>query len=208
MLTTTLTLFLSLVSLALSLPSPFHQLHVRDEGPGSPYECEAKYDATSRKKSLQNMGANSLDLAITILETCSMSGQAYPYGDQSPDGTPKTEDAANFGLFKNNSKLKEKKNDSNWAQQGGTIRANCAQFQGQGASDWRNGAVLNTDDAAAIKCQHEQIDKLGEGGFYEKQRGVPGQGGSYGNAVGFIKEYLDQGHLNDDWVTYYNLNGV
>lgn len=69
MLTSTLTLFLSLNSLALSLPSAFQQLHRREEGPGSPYECEAKYDVASRKKYLQSMGANPLDIAITTLET-------------------------------------------------------------------------------------------------------------------------------------------
>ncbi|KAI4213995.1 MAG: hypothetical protein LQ351_003399 [Letrouitia transgressa] len=157
-----------------------------------------------------------------------MSGQAYPFGDVSPPDengykAPKTEDAANFGLFKNNCactplpsfrtlshppKIKLGIPDSNCCQIGGTIRANCRQFQGQSVSDWRNGAVLNTDDKAAIQCQHEQIENLGEGGFYEKQRGIPGQGGSYGNAVGFIRDYLNQGHLEDTWVTYYNLPGV
>ncbi|KAI4159962.1 MAG: hypothetical protein LQ342_006178 [Letrouitia transgressa] len=127
-----------------------------------------------------------------------MSGKAYHFGDTYPPDEngyrkPKTEDAANFGLFKNN-----------W----GTIRASCSQFKGQKASDWRNGAVLNINETAAIICQHEQIEALGEGSFYEKQRGVPGQGGSYGNAVGFIKNYLNQGHLKDNLVTYYNLGAV
>lgn len=69
MLASTLILFLSLISLALSLPSPFNRLHLREEGPGSPFECEAKYDAASRKQYLQSVGAKPLDLAITILET-------------------------------------------------------------------------------------------------------------------------------------------
>lgn len=31
-----------------------------------------------------------------------MNGHVYPYGDVYPGGIPKTGDAANFGLFKNN----------------------------------------------------------------------------------------------------------
>lgn len=31
-----------------------------------------------------------------------MSGTAYPLGDLMPNGQPKTDDSANFGLFKNN----------------------------------------------------------------------------------------------------------
>ncbi|KAL9034935.1 MAG: hypothetical protein Q9214_006818, partial [Letrouitia sp. 1 TL-2023] len=122
MLTSTLTFFLSLISLTLSLPSPFHQPPLRRDGPGSPFECDAKYNVASRKQELQNMGANALDLAITIQETsCNMSGKTYHFGDTYPPDQngyrkPKTEDAANFGLFKNN-----------WA----TIRANCRQFKGQ-----------------------------------------------------------------------------
>lgn len=30
-------------------------------------------------------------------------------------------------------------------------------------------------------------------------------GDDYATAVSYVKGYLDQGHLNDDWVTYYNL---
>ena len=39
---------------------------------------------------------------LTLHSSCSMSGTSYPLGDLLPDGTPKTGDSANFGLFKNN----------------------------------------------------------------------------------------------------------
>jgi hypothetical protein len=45
----------------------------------------------------------------------------YTYGDG------KTEDAANFGIFK-----------QNW----GLLRECSAQFQGQSTADWNNGAAL------------------------------------------------------------------
>ena len=56
-----------------------------------------------------------------------MSGLAYPYGDAYPNRAPKTDDAANFGLFKNN-----------WL----AIRTYCKQFSNKTAEDWRMGTVL------------------------------------------------------------------
>ncbi|KAL8740082.1 MAG: hypothetical protein Q9190_007182 [Brigantiaea leucoxantha] len=111
----------------------------------------------------------------------------YPLGDG------KTSDSANWGLFKNN-----------W----GTIRLHCSDFKSQTQDQYMNGQVLNDDDAAAIKCQHEQIQELGLQGFYQAQRGVPGQGEEYRRAVEYVKGFLDQGHLEDGMVTFYNLHAV
>jgi len=49
----------------------------------------------SRKEQVLNAGGSSLDLAIAMLETDNMSTN-YLYGDG------KTQDAANFGIFKQN----------------------------------------------------------------------------------------------------------
>lgn len=122
---------------------------------------------------------------------------AYPYGDVYPDKdkTPKTGDFANFGLFKNN-----------W----GVMRTYCTDFMGQQESEWRNGDVLNKDDVAAIKCQHETMTALGDTGFYVEQRGAGGAAGGedYGNAIKFIYDFLNDGHLADNEATFFTLHPV
>ncbi|KAL8948626.1 MAG: hypothetical protein Q9222_005204 [Ikaeria aurantiellina] len=122
-----------------------------------------------------------------------MSGTAYPLGDKTPDGKGKTGDSANFGLFKNN-----------W----GNIRRYCSKFKGKSQDQWQDGAVLNTDDAAAIKCQHEQISAQGVDQFYQTQRGIGYGGSDYQKGVEYVEDYLNQGHLGDNWVTYYTLHAV
>ncbi|GKT57826.1 hypothetical protein ColTof4_09809 [Colletotrichum tofieldiae] len=79
----------------------------------------------SRKNAILNAGGNTLDLAIAMLEDERMS-TSYPYGDNKRD------DAANFGVFK-----------QNW----GMLRvcASRAGFKGQSTSQWNNGAKLNSD---------------------------------------------------------------
>jgi hypothetical protein len=86
-----------------------------------------------------------------------MEASDYPYGDS------KTEDSANFGIFKNN-----------WYM----IRTACSQFSGQTEADWNNGAALkyvfkldtilnisnliiscSSNDYDAIVCQHQQMSK-------------------------------------------------
>ncbi|KAJ0419876.1 hypothetical protein BJY00DRAFT_313580 [Aspergillus carlsbadensis] len=91
----------------------------------------------SRKQAILNAGGNTLDLAIAMLETETMTTD-YVYGDA------KTYDAANFGLFK-----------QNW----GMLRV-CATrygFAGQTEAEWNNGAVLNSniyaDVASRWDCQ-------------------------------------------------------
>lgn len=76
----------------------------------------------SRKQQVLNAGGNSLDLAIAMLETDNMNTN-YVYGDG------KTQDAANFGIFK-----------QNW----GMLRecASRAGFRGQSQANWNNGAKL------------------------------------------------------------------
>lgn len=75
-----------------------------------------------RKQQVLNAGGDSLDLAIAMLETDNMSTN-YAYGDG------KTQDAANFGIFK-----------QNW----GMLRecASRAGFKGQSQANWNNGAKL------------------------------------------------------------------
>ncbi|KAF2629627.1 hypothetical protein BU25DRAFT_419918 [Macroventuria anomochaeta] len=79
----------------------------------------------SRKQAVLNAGGSTLDLAIAMLETDNMSTN-YVYGDG------KAQDAANFGIFK-----------QNW----GMLRV-CASrvgFKGQSQANWNDGAKLNSD---------------------------------------------------------------
>ncbi|KAJ3050402.1 hypothetical protein HK097_008637, partial [Rhizophlyctis rosea] len=87
----------------------------------------------NRKRAITSAGGNSLDLATAMLETENM-GTNYVYGDA------KTQDAANFGIFK-----------QNW----GMLRVCCSRFRGQQQSQWNNGAVLNSNLQADISCLHE-----------------------------------------------------
>ncbi|KAI4201784.1 MAG: hypothetical protein LQ346_002095 [Caloplaca aetnensis] len=183
--------FAILPHLITSSPTP---LLPRQDGPGHPYECEAKYNVAARKKELVNMGADAQDLAIAIMETgCRLSGTVYPFGDVTPDGKLKTGDSANFGLFKNN-----------W----GTIRRHCTSFQGKSQDEYRDGAVLNTNDKAAVKCQHQQMSALGSQRWFENQRGVGYGGAEYAKAIAYVADYLKQGHMDDGMVTYYTLHAV
>lgn len=97
------------------------------------------------------------------------------------------------------------------------IRTYCSQFKGQAQSDWNNGKVLNTDDAAAIKCQNEQVSALGQDKWFAGQRyaqsGLTGQADQssiqqYKSGVTSIQAYLNQGHLTDDMATYANVGAV
>ncbi|KAI4182705.1 MAG: hypothetical protein L6R41_005821 [Letrouitia leprolyta] len=189
------------------LTSAAPALNARQDGPGHSYECEAKYNAAAKKQQLRNDGATARDLAIAIMETgCAMSGTAYPLGDLMPNGQPKTDDSANFGLFKNNF-LPEQTILTQILTIGGNIRQYCDGFKGKAQSDWQQGQSLNTDDAAAIKCQHAQMDAQGND-WYETQRGRGYGGQEYHKAIDFVTDFLNQGHLTDNTVTYYNLHGV
>lgn len=55
-------------------------------------------------------------------------------------GDGKSDDAANFGIFK-----------QNW----GMLRECSSQFKGQSQADWNNGAALNSDLNGDVKARHE-----------------------------------------------------
>jgi hypothetical protein len=77
------------------------------------------------------------------------------------------------------------------------IRTYCSDFANLQEGDWTTGRSLNTDSAAAIECQHKQIDALGLDGFYMKQRGLLGDAETqeYNTAVEFIQCYLNVGMI-------------
>ncbi|KAF2994991.1 hypothetical protein E8E13_004189 [Curvularia kusanoi] len=87
----------------------------------------------ARKQQVLAAGATSFDLAIAMLETDDMDTK-YVYGDNKQD------DAANFGIFK-----------QNW----GLLRVCCSRFQGQPQSSWNDGALLNSNLEADVGCLKE-----------------------------------------------------
>ena len=74
----------------------------------------------TRKQAVTAAGGTTLDMAIAMLETDTMTAN-YAYGDN------KSGDSANFGIMK-----------QNW----GMLRVCASQFQGQSTGDYNNGAVL------------------------------------------------------------------
>lgn len=112
--------FLSALGVASAIPgvSPA-KLAARDpsDDPRGSYTISG---LGTRKQQVTAAGANTLGLAVAMLETDTMSSD-YTYGDG------KTEDSANFGIFK-----------QNW----GMLRVCCSQFQGQSQDSWNNGAAL------------------------------------------------------------------
>lgn len=108
----------------------------------------------SRKQQVRNAGGNVLDLAVAMLETDRMNTN-YPYGDNKRD------DAANFGIFK-----------QNWYM----LRSKCDRFRGQSTSQWNNGAALNSNLTADISCLHQSQNAYGMtvwfGGHRNGQTGI------------------------------------
>ncbi|MFI5915709.1 carbohydrate-binding domain-containing protein [Dactylosporangium sp. NPDC051541] len=102
----------------------------------------------SRKQQVLNAGADTLDLAIAMLETENM-GTGYAYGDN------KTGDAANFGIFK-----------QNWLM----LRQACSRFQGQSTSSWNNGSALNSNLSADVQCLNQSQSYYGIDRFFAGHR--------------------------------------
>jgi hypothetical protein len=136
----------------------------------------------ARKQQVRGAGANSLDLAVAMLETDTMQAN-YAYGDG------KTGDAANFGIFK-----------QNWLM----LRSACSQFAGQSASQYNNGAVLNNNLNQDVSCLHQSQNHYGINTWFAGHRN--GQSGlsnpntadinNYKNAVYWIQAQLNANSAN------------
>ncbi|KAF4547812.1 Hypothetical protein D9617_35g089630 [Elsinoe fawcettii] len=100
----------------------------------------------SRKQQVTAAGADSFNLAIAMLESERMSTD-YTYGDG------KTQDSANFGIFK-----------QNW----GMLRVCCSRFKAQAQASWNNGAILNSNLNADVQCLEECQ------GYYGRDRWLAG----------------------------------
>ncbi|KAK1763272.1 hypothetical protein QBC33DRAFT_248557 [Phialemonium atrogriseum] len=131
----------------------------------------------ARKQAVQSAGGNTLDLAIAMLETDTMT-TTYTYGDG------KTSDSANFGIFK-----------QNW----GMLRECASQFKGQSTGDWNNGAVLNSNLQQDVSARHECENFYGRDKWFAGHRnGASGLSNpntqdinNYKNAVLWIQQQID-----------------
>ena len=136
----------------------------------------------SRKQQVTAAGGNALDLATAMLETDTMQTN-YAYGDN------KTNDAANFGIFK-----------QNW----GMLRVTCSQFLGQSQAQWNNGAALNSNLAQDISCLHQAQSYYGVDRWFAGHRnGSSGLANPntadiqmYRNAVYWIRDQISSNSAN------------
>ncbi|MFE0464162.1 carbohydrate-binding domain-containing protein [Kitasatospora sp. NPDC058965] len=136
----------------------------------------------SRKGQVAAAGGNTLDLAVAMLETDTMTA-TYAYGDN------KSGDAANFGIFK-----------QNWMM----LRAACSQFSGQSADQYNNGAALNGNLGQDVSCLHQSQGHYGLSAWFAGHR--DGSSGladpntaditNYRTAVYWIKAQLDANSAN------------
>jgi len=152
-------------------------LVVADAGPAAALTCPAVNGTTmscgsytisglgSRKQQVLSAGASVLDLAVAMLETDTMQAN-YTYGDG------KTGDAANFGIFK-----------QNWYM----LRTSCSYFSGQAASQYNNGAVLNSNLGEDVSCINQSQSHYGLTLWFAGQR--DGQSGLSNPNQTVITEY-------------------
>ncbi len=153
----------------------------------------------SREQQARSAGANSLDLAVAMLETTTMTTN-YPYGDN------KTGDSANFGIFK-----------QNWLMP----HSACGQFRNQSTSQWNNGAALNNNLSADVSCLHQSQNHYGINRWFAGHRN--GESGLNNPNTGDINGYKDaiyriQNQINSNsanlsnntrfWVDATNLTGL
>ncbi len=152
--------------------------------PANASSC-GSYDVSglgSRKQQVLGAGADVLDLAVAMLETEDMTTN-YAYGDN------KTNDSANFGIFK-----------QNWLM----LRSACSQFSGQSTSQWNNGAALNSNLSQDVSCLNQSQSHYGIDTWFAGHRN--GQSGlnnpntqdiaNYKNAVYWIRDQLNSSSAN------------
>lgn len=112
-----------------------------------------------RKRLLTAAGGDSFDMAVAMMETESMrsSPEGYPFGDVYPNKIPKTGDAANFGIFK-----------QNWFM----IRHAWRPFKSFGDSQWQTGIALNKDLKLDVNILHASRAFYGDDWFIGQRQGA------------------------------------
>jgi hypothetical protein len=137
----------------------------------------------ARKRAVLDAGGTVLDLAVAMLETEDMTTN-YPLGDVDDKGNPKTHDAANFGIFK-----------QNWLM----IRTAWGPYAGRGPDDYLTGVALNNDLSLDVAVLHASQDhyKLNGLWFAGHRNGATGLGtpdtpdiNGYREAVYWIEDQI------------------
>ncbi len=136
----------------------------------------------ARKQQVLHAGANTLDLAVAMLETNTIQAN-YTYGDG------KTGDSANFGIFK-----------QNWYM----LRTSVPQYESYGSGSWNAGAALNSNLSWDIQCLHDGENHYGIykwfAGHRDGQSGLNNPGttdiNNYRTAVYWIQSQLNSSSAN------------
>jgi hypothetical protein len=128
----TFSAFLSIFSIFLSIPIPTHA--ATNCPPGASCGSYTIPNLGMRKQQILKSGATTLDLAVAMLETNTLQAGFYPYGDG------KTNDATNFGVFK-----------QNWYM----LRNACSSFSGRLPTQYNSGAILNSSLSTDITCLNQ-----------------------------------------------------
>ncbi|KAJ9481685.1 hypothetical protein VN97_g11780 [Penicillium thymicola] len=150
----------------------------------------------ARKQEIVGAGGNTRDLAISMLETDTMTTD-YTYGDgKSGDGT-------NFGIFK-----------QNWY----ILRHSASQFMGSTVDQVSDGAILNKDLKMDIQARHEGEEKYGYETWFSGHRngesGIDKPGSqdikNYMDGVAWIQEQLesDEKYQSDDTRFYVSVVAI
>jgi hypothetical protein len=153
---------------------------------------ELKKGLGARKQVILGAGGSILDLAIAMLETDAMTAN-YKYGDG------KTEDAANFGIFR-----------QNWLM----IRSSWPAFASLTATDFHRGAALNNNLDLDIRILHASQNNYGMNRLWFPGHRMGGTGlrnphvvnfNEYRSAVYWIRDQINANkkYLTDDtrwWV--------
>lgn len=148
----------------------------------------------SRKQQVLRAGASTLDLAVAMLETGNMQAN-YTYGDG------KSGDSANFGIFK-----------QNWYM----LRTSCSYFEGQSASQYNNGSVLNYNLSEDVSCINQSQSHYGVyrwfGGHRDGQTGLGNPGtadiNNYRNGIYWIQSNLYGSNLSNNTRFWANIPAI
>ncbi|KAL8834904.1 MAG: hypothetical protein Q9170_003546 [Blastenia crenularia] len=156
-------------------------------GEGEPFTCPDPGATSAAKQALVGFGAQSVDIAIAMLENGCAFTAAFSVGNN------KVNDAAEIGVYRNN-----------WYM----LRTYCDHFKGAAPEDWMNlGQQAHNDVGIATQCQRQLFDTLGPDQFFSLQRGGlgnPGAGAEYGMYVGKYNDFC-KAHMTDGMATYYNV---
>jgi hypothetical protein len=126
--------FMSIFSIFLGIPIRTHAAATTNCPSGTSCGSYSISRLGMRKQQILKSGATTLDLAVAMLETDTMQAGFYPYGDG------KTNDATNFGVFK-----------QNWYM----LRNACSSFSGRLPTQYNSGAILNASLSTDIACLNQ-----------------------------------------------------